>query len=219
MKRSLFRLFIMCRKLTSYPCVRGISVLILYQRKQALFHLFNNHFLSCVFVWTERGRYSMWDAKRFDSTRSQDSMEVHLAAKCYLMASSWCMSAQTMGADCGEHLSWARRHFVLSIIHVLACHWHVTSGYSHLLRHMPAPVWGACVSMSAGVCVCMCLWESGDDSTFIFSPVHWVLLLYYALFLGQAALSSTTTENTGMLSDPDPPAPTRVGETYKIPGR
>ena len=88
---------------------------------------------------------------------------------------------------------------------------------------MPASVWGACVSMSAGVYVCMCLWESGDDSTFIFSSVHRVLPLYYALFLGQAALSSATTENTGMapvmLSDPDPPAPTQVGESYKIPER
>lgn len=49
-------------------------------------------------------------------------------------------------------------------------------------------------------------------------------LCYAALFLGQAAGSSAAVQQStriapALLPDPDPPAPTSVGETYKIPGR
>lgn len=102
----------------------------------------------------------------------------------------------------------------LSIKRVLSCH------CDRLWRHASALVWGA----NTSVYICMCLRESGDDATSIFSSVHWVLpLCYAALFLGQATGSSAAAESTviapALLPDPGPPAPTSVGETYKIPWR
>lgn len=105
------------------------------------------------------------------------------------MASSWCTSSQAFGAGCGEHLSWAQTPCQSNTF------WHVTdiSPAAAITSARPAPVWGACKKACAGASTFVC-GERGDDATSIFSPVHRVLPLCYAvLFLGQAAGSSAAT--------------------------
>lgn len=100
----------------------------------------------------------------------------------------------------------------------------ISSGCDCLSRLAPALTLVACTTTNAYVYNCTCLCESGGDATSIFSSVHWVLpLCYAALFLWEAVVSSSAAESSGiapaLLPDPSPPAPTSVGETYKIPGR
>lgn len=140
------------------------------------------------------------------------------------MASSCCTSTQTISASCGEHLPWIHRHFVQPQSLCQSCmFWHVIDYHQWLLTFACTDL-GCTTSTTTCVYNCMCLCDSGDDATSIFSPVHRVLpLCYAALFLGEAGGSSSAAESSGiapaLLPDPDPPAPTSVGETYKIPGR
>lgn len=58
-----------------------------------------------LMAYTERRKGSV-------STGSRRTREVHLEAKCCLMVSSWCTSAQSIRGGSGEHLSWIHRRFV-----------------------------------------------------------------------------------------------------------
>lgn len=150
MRRSLFKPFIMSRKLTSWRLVRGISTSIWHQR--ALLHLFGNClFISSVFVWAEP------ELIAYTKHRSYQKKKIwfeqgHGDALCrfngfFMVCINSDRQSRQRRTSALSTQALCSTALALSVKHVLACLRHITSGRGHLWRQAPAPVQGASEGM------------------------------------------------------------------------
>lgn len=159
-----------------------------------------------------------------DSTGSQRSGEVPLGAKCCLMASSCCTSAQTIRAKLRRTSvlntqALCTAAATLSIKQVLACHG-LSPAVAITSEDMGPHMFGVHVQARASESTFVCVYGKVGLTPRLFLAQYTVLCCSVP---GTVAGSSAATErrdSSGSAPWPrGPPAPTSVGETYKIPER